>query len=100
MTGKFPSNTSNLNLMRRIITLKRGSMLNTWKSACVSSSMESSSKFIPFSSMQARITCCNSASWISPSPASRPLQVTVARSWQEYYASLKVIGRLEEKLDY
>ena len=43
----------------------------SWKSARVSSSTSPSSNFIPFSSIQARITCCSSFSWIKPSPVTQ-----------------------------
>ena len=40
----------------------------SWNKARVNSSTSPSSNFIPFSSMQARITCCSSFSWMRPSP--------------------------------
>ena len=43
-------------------------MVASWKRALVRSSTSPSSNFMPFSSMQARITCCSSFSCISPSP--------------------------------
>ena len=46
----------------------------SWNSARVSSSTSPSSNFIPFSSIQARITCCSSFSWIKPSPEKRRFQ--------------------------
>lgn len=43
----------------------------SWNKALVSSSTSPSSNFMPFSSMQARMTCCSSFSWIRPSPIFR-----------------------------
>ena len=51
----------------------------SWKSARVSSSTSPSSNFIPFSSIQARITCCSSFSWIKPSPVSKRKKLRLRR---------------------
>ena len=49
----------------------------SWNKARVSSSTSPSSNFIPFSSMQARMTCCSSFSWIRPSPEMKKKETNI-----------------------
>lgn len=71
--SRSPSCFSSCALSASKVMAPRLSTSASSKSAIVRSSTWSSLNFMPFSSMQARITCCSSLCWIRPSPETNAL---------------------------